>query len=248
MRRGTSLFALSIVFFSFNPLYSLGDGQREARWPDSDESRGIQLTHVRIHCATGDIDRLRRNGNNTLGGPGAHPGGGASNFAMDAYTAPTWATSFPSVFTWENYSFEGGSAAQVDHRVIITNNAGPWPTPVSLAFIWQECGNGTLFPPYPRLYGTSIDGGVITLPLFDQGIWYITLGFSGFTPGDYDWVALVNFDGISPIPVPDIPPNTDAIGSDIWNPRVYGAGLQNLSDEVGDGLGSGRPWCFKVLD
>ena len=189
-----------------------------------------------------DIHLLKKTGgNDVLGGPGAGPG--ASNFCMDAYTAPSWATNSPSVFSIEQYSFSGGTATVVDHRTITANNAGPWPTPVSLAYVWAGCGAGVVFPPVPALLGTSMDGTTLALTLPYTGIWYVTVGISGFSAGTYDWGWMARYDGATPIPVPPAP-DTD-LGGFEFGPGTTNA-LHNLSDSIGDGDGSGRPWCFKM--
>ncbi len=189
-----------------------------------------------------DIHLLKKTGgNNTLGGPGGGPG--VSNFCMDAYTAPSWATTSPSVFSIEQYSFSGGSAAAVGYRTISANNAGPFPTPLALAYVWAGCGAGAVFPPVPNTLGTTLDGSTLALSLPYTGIWYVSVTITGHSVGTHDWGWLARYDGVTPIPVPPRAP-TDLGGFE------FGPGnqnrLHNLSDAVGNGQGSGRPWCFKI--
>jgi hypothetical protein len=188
-----------------------------------------------------NIHLLKKTGNNnTLGGPGGGPG--TSDFCMDAYTAPTWATTAPSVFSIEQYSFSGGVNATVDHRTIMANNAqGGGLT--SLAYAWVECGAGNVYPPVPNLLGTTLDGSTLALSLPYTGVWYVTVGISGFSTGTYDWGWMARYDGVTPIPVPPNPP-TD-LGGFEFGPGATNS-LHNLNDQVGDGTGSGRPWCFQV--
>jgi hypothetical protein len=204
----------------------------------------LNVEHVNIHAAA-NFSGMKKNGNATLGGPGNGPG--TSNFCADAYTAPTWATTSPSVFSIEQYSFTGGSGATVDHRTVTINNAGPWPTSLALAYVWADCGAGVVFPPVPALLGTNIDGNTILLSLPYTGIWYVTVGISGFSAGTYDWGWMANYAGTTPIPVPASiqPSGPSDLGGFEFGPGANNA-LHNVTDAIGNGKGSGRPWCFKV--
>jgi hypothetical protein len=188
-----------VVFFLFL-VVNMAQAAQDDWSKDYKNPRDLQITEVTINQASCSVDEFKKSSNSTLGGPGSGPG--LSNYLTDAYTAPTWATTLPSSCTIEQYQFYGGSAATIDHRVLVFNNAGPWPTPLSLAFAWQRCGNGVLFPPLPLLLGTTLDGITLFLTLpFNTACcpWYVTVGISGFSP-----------------------------------------------DTVGDGKGSGRPWCFRL--
>ena len=209
----------------------------------------LNIESVDVHPAV-DFSAFKKSGNTTLGGPG--PGPGTSNFCMDAYTAPTWATTSPSVFTIEQYNFTGGTAAVVDHRVVVANNQGPWPTPIGLGFAWQACDAKWLYPPLPSTLGLLLDGNTLALTLPYTGIWYITVGISGFSPGTYDWAWFADYTGTVPIQVPPpltIPGNIDQGGDDATLVALQwwgGVPLYGVSDQIGDGLGANRPWCFQV--
>jgi len=240
MKKVFALIAMVALVFAVNAQAASSND-----WGTNYTGMQLNVERVNIHLATDYAGSFKQNGNNTLGGPGT--GTGPSNFAMDAYTAPTWATTAPSVFSTEDYTFSGGSAATVSHRVIFCNNAGPWPTPLSLGFAWQPCGAGVIFPPMPSLLGTTIDGGTIALTLPPSGtppggIWYITIGISGFSADEYDWGWLSRTDGVTPLPVPAGLAVTDMGGIGPGPGYV----LMNSADAIGNGKGSGRPWCFDV--
>ena len=124
----------------------------------------------------------------------------------------------------------------------MANYFGYWPTPVTLAFAWQECQNGVIFPPMPSLLGTTLDGGTIALTLPFDGIWYITAGISGFETGEWDWGWMARYDNTTPIPVP---PASDTDMGGMEGPPSFN--LHNKEEGIGEGRGSGRPWCFEVL-
>jgi len=191
-----------------------------------------------------DIHLLKKTGgSDVLGGPGGGPG--TSDFCMDAYTAPSWATNSPSVFSLEQYSFSGGTAAPVGYRTITANNhSGPLgPTPLALAYAWQPCGAGDIYPPVPDLLGTTLDGVTIALSLPYTGIWYVTSTITGVSTGTWDWGWMARYDGVTPIPVP--PASDTDMGGIAFN-NASDAPLLNSTDSVGNGKGSGRPWCVKV--
>jgi hypothetical protein len=232
------IFALcAIVAFAFAM-----NAQAETSHPWGEYTgKQLNVEHVKIHQAADFSSSFKKNGNNILGGPGAGPG--TSNFCMDAYTAPTWASTSPSVFTVEQYSFLPGTATVVDHRTITGNNAGPYPTLLSLAYVWADCNAGTVYPPVPSLLGTSLDGTTLALSLPSAGIWYVTVGISGFSSGLYDWGWFARYDGLTPIPVPPAP--TTDLGGFEFGPGVFNA-LHNQADAMGNGKGSGRGWCFQI--
>jgi hypothetical protein len=200
---------------------------------------GTPPGELRIGCVEiSAVNAFRTDGDPILGGPGT------ANVAIDGYTAPSWATTSPSIFSIEQYSFPT-SLSYIDHKTIVRNNAGPWPTPVTLAYIWQICNNGDIFPPRPRTYGTDLlfdDGGTLVITLPYAGIWYITTGIGGFSTGTWDWMWLARYDGIYPIPVwPLGTPGNDACGGSYYDLKIY-----TESESVGAGEGAGRPWCFEV--
>ncbi len=214
---------------------------QQSGWGDTYTGMAIDVGHVTVDCASGYVSSFKK-GNDTLGGPGAGPGG--ANTTSTSYTAPSWATASPSVFSIEQYSFPGATTATyIDHRTNVNNNAGPWPTPVSEAYLWVNCGAGVVYPPIPSMYGTSLDGGTLVLTLPYAGNWYITVGFSGFSAGTYDWGWMTDYTGLTPIPVP--PAATTDLGGFEFGPGVTNI-LHNANDAIGNGAGSGRPWCFKI--
>lgn len=231
-----SFLAVLLLVFPLNIVHSEKEGYVDSWGGSYESSMDLEVTHVSILLAAAYSNNFKKGGNNTLGGPG--PGPGRSNFLMDAYTAPSWASTVPSVFTAEQYEFAGGSSVYIDYRVVVVNNAGPWPTPISVTFAWQECGHSVIYPPLPKLLYNH-DPLILTLPF--EGIWYAT--FSIRSPqGAYDWGALARYDGLYPIPLPP-DQDTDMIGMEgypTWR-------LHNVNDRVGDGRGSGRPWCFEVI-
>jgi hypothetical protein len=195
------------------------------------------------------VNAFRTAGTPTLGGPGAGPG--ASNVAHDGYTAPSWATTNPSVFSIEQYSFPA-TASYIDHRTCVKNNAGPWPTAVALGYVWQECGNQVLHQPVPNgnTVGLALpwDNASLVLTLPYAGNWYITVGIGGMTTGIWDWAWLARYDGVTPIPV--VPPgqaNNDTGGGNYYTFALYSvdelrAGIGGLNS----GVAADRPWCFEV--
>ncbi len=187
------------------------------------------------------VNAFRTAGSPTLGGPGPGPGG--SNVAHDAYTAPSWATTSPSVFSIEQYSFSV-TQTYIDHRTCVKNNMGPWPTPVALAYVWQECRHPVLYPPMPAIIGTNApgDGSTLALTLPYAGNWYITVGISGFSTGTWDWAWLARYDGRTPIPV--IPPRSP--GNDTGGGNYYTFALYGPDNTIGNGQAADRPWCFRV--
>jgi hypothetical protein len=207
---------------------------------DGSPEAEIRIGKVEIRA----VNTFRSTGSATLGGPGAGPG--QSNYCMDAFTAPTWATTSPSVFSIEQYEFPP-TLSYIPHRTVTVNNAGPWPTPLTLAFVWQICGNGVIFPPFPeKTYGTNApgDGNTIALTLPEAGVWYVTSEFEGIGTGTWDWIWLARYDGVTPIPV--LPPGSS--GNDTGGGSYYTFALYTgPGDGVGTGEGEGRPWCFRVF-
>jgi len=232
MKKITALIAIAVFVSAVNAQAASSDDTWE-----NYTGQVLNVEHVSIHAATNFADNFKK-GDNTLGGPG--PGPGAANFAMDGFTQPSGVSS-PTLFTLEQYAFSGGTSVIIDHQTVISNNAGPYPTQVSLAFAWQACGNGSIFPPLPDLLGTTMDGVTLSTTLSTGGIWYVAVGISGLTPGTYDWGWMARYDGLTPIPVPPAP-DTDLAGF----AGVGDFGLHNTTDDIGDGSGSGRPWCFEI--
>jgi len=211
---------------------------QQSGWGDTYTGMAIDAGHVTIDCASNYVSSFKK-GNDTLGGPGAGPG--TSNFAADAYTAPSWASGSP--FSLEQYSFTGDTSFVIDHHTLVGDFAGPFPDSVSLAYVWTNCGAGVVYPPVPSLLGTDLDGGTIALTLPTPGLWAITLGIFGFSPGTYDWGWMIRYDGLTPIHVP--PASDTDLGGFEFGPGVTNL-LHNANDQIGNGAGSGRPWCFKM--
>jgi hypothetical protein len=182
------------------------------------------------------VNQWRSTGNPTLAGHGL----GSFNYCMDGSTAPTWAT-----FTWlEQYSFPS-SETYINHRVVFAANTGPFPMQISLAFAWQECGNGVIFPPLPKTYGTNAPGDgmslMVTAPYQGQYVVTVPIPKDMFDEDtSYDWIWLARFDGITPIPVlPPGTPGNDTGGGDYYTFSMYGSLPWNA-------VGGNRPWCFRV--
>jgi hypothetical protein len=198
----------------------------------------LRVGTVDINCA------FRTAGNPTLGGVG--PGPGTADVAHDAYTAPTWASDPPSVFSIEQYSFPV-SQTYIDHRVCVKNN-NQLGGPTSFGFAWNDCGNGVIHPPRPATLGTNVDGNTVALTLPNDGNWYITIGISGFSTGTWDWMWFCRYDGVTPIVV--YPPGQ--IGMDTGGGN-YNTFAMYSDDELRAGIGgqtwgvaADRPWCFRV--
>jgi hypothetical protein len=205
---------------------------------DGTPEMDLRIENIEIRS----VNEFRSEGAPTLGGAFAVPG--PYNFNTDAYTAPTWATGTESYFTMEQYSFPT-THSFIDHRIVAINNQGPWPTLFSFAFAWQICHNPRIYPPVPVTVGTNLpwDGATMGVTLPYPDIWYITAGISGFSTGTWDWIWLGRYDGVTPIPV--IPPGVP--GNDIVGGSLRTNSLYTSTDDIGDGEGSGRPWCFKVV-
>lgn len=187
-------------------------------------SSNLQVTKVTVTPRVQSADNLKKDT--------PEPNAAAYDFLMDGYTAPTWASSISSVFSIEEYSFTGGSLATVDHRVVYNNNLTPAPT-IAIMFAYQPCGSGAIFPPVPGLVGACPAGISLSLP--SGGIWYITVGVSGFTAGtSWDWVWQAT-QGVSCISIPAGALAADTFGGDTAGFRLDG----------GSNSGS-RPWCFAV--
>jgi hypothetical protein len=238
MRKTFTLIAVMSMVLAVSTAWTAQDD--EETWWSGSPQMDLKVNHVDIEMASNYVSSFKNDGPQNLGGPGA--GTGASNFCADAYTAPTWVTGWPSI---EEYSFPT-SQTYIDNRVVVVNNAGPWPTPVSLAFVWQACGNVKIFPPIPSTFGTNCpwDGHELALTLPYAGRWYITVGVSGFLTGTWDWMWFARYDGIAPIPV--IPLGTE--GNDHHGGSYETRELfTGPGDVVGAGESSGRPWCFEVV-
>jgi hypothetical protein len=192
-----------------------------------ENSADLQVKHVKVTPAVQFANSLKKDV--------PDPNAVALDFPMDAYTAPTWATSSPSVFSIEEYTFAGGSLATVDHRTIFNNNATP-VVRLAMLFAWQPCGSAVIFPPAPAMVGACPAGMFLTLP--SGGIWYITVGISGFTAGtSWDWVWVTDTSGATCISIPG-----GALSGD-----VHGGDNNSGSFALyGGGDAGSRPLCFTV--
>lgn len=201
-------------------------GRAEGAWlKDYSRSSDLTITHVEVGLADHAVEDAARTRN-------PQP----SNVMITAFTNDPNGPPSPD----EHYSFVGGDQAVVNHVVNLMASAGPFPLPVSLAFVWQSCGNGVIFPPVPDLLGTSIDGLTLTVTLPNAGSWYVSVGVDGFDTGDWDWMALARYDGMTPIPVPPAA-DTDGFGGMTAAPwDLFGI------NPPGCCLGWERPWCFSV--
>jgi hypothetical protein len=244
MKKLLAFFTVISVVFVVNTAQTTQDNEED--WSSSAPPKmDLQVGYVKL-SACNSSDSFKKSGPQTLSGPGAGPG--PSNHARDAFTAPSWDTFSPP--TMELYSFPT-TVSYIEHVVVINNYQGPWPTPVTLAYIWQECGNGVMFPPVPATLGTNApwDGATLgmTLPYAD-GCWYISVGISGFSTGTWDWAWLARYDGVTPIPVlPQGSPGNDTGGGNYYTFQIYS--IDELRAGIGggnDGIGADRPWCFRV--
>jgi hypothetical protein len=228
--------------FTLITIVALAFAVNAQAFTDGSPKMDLKIGSITIESACNSSDSFKKGGPQTLGGPGAGPG--PSNVLIDCYTAPSWATTSPSYFSIEQYSFPV-SASYIDHRIVLNNSQGPWPTPISLAYVWQRCGNGKIFPPVPSTIGTNApwDGYTLFLSLpYGGNCWNISLMIGGFSTGTWDWMALARYDGVTPIPVlPPGDPSNDCHGGDLITFDLY-----SVSDRVGDGYGANRPWCFQV--
>jgi len=217
-----TLFAVSCVMFMLDVAQVRAD---DAWSKDYEHQSDLTITHVEIRLADQAPEDV-------AGSRTPQP----SNSLMTAFTNDPNGPPPPV----EHYSFTGGAQATVNHVVGVAANAGPFPLPVSLALVWQSCGNGVIFPPLPAILGTSLDGMTLAVTLPASGSWYITAGVSGFSSGDYDWMALARYDGMTPIPVPPAP-DTDGFGGMTAPPwDLFGI------NPPGCCLSWERPWCFSV--
>jgi hypothetical protein len=238
-----SIAVISVVF-TVNTAQTTQDN--EVDWLSSAPPKmDLRVGYIEIQSACNPSDGFKKSGPQTLSGPGAGPG--PSNNTMDGFTAPTWSTGFNT----EQYLFT--SITTIDHYVILNNTAGPWPTPVSLAFVWQICGNGAMFPPIPATLGTNAPWDGVTLALtlpFSDNCWTVNLGISGIATGTWDWIWLARYDGVTPIPVIPYPfPGNDTCGGNYYLNAIYS--VYELTTGIGGGspnaAGADRPWCFQVI-
>jgi len=218
MKKLFSLIAIATMVFAVNGQAFVDGGGN---------SPNLQVTKVTVTNAVSFADNLKKDT--------PQPMAAAVDFLMDGYTAPAWATGVPSVFSIEEYSFTGGSLATVGHRVIYNNNLTPAPT-IAILFAWQPCGSTAIYPPMPGMAGACPAGIALSLP--SGGIWYITVGVSGFTAGtSWDWVWQAS-QGVSCISVPGGALGADTFGGEVAFPTL----------RMDDGSDSGsRPWCFSVI-
>jgi len=186
----------------------------------------LVITGLKIEAISGALADLKHGGElpqPALGQPG--------QLMDDAYTVPNGHYS-------EDYVFPGGSAAIIDHEISFCVFS---PGVKNFALAWQPCGSGAVFPPMPDLLGTILDGNTIAFTAPAAGCYLLTVSVTGFSPGDWDWMVLADYDGGGPIA--PLAPNLDTFGGSKVTYALYdGAG-----DPVGYGPSSARPWCFSVL-
>jgi hypothetical protein len=217
MKKVFALFAIVTMILAVNATAFVG----------SENSQDLQVQHVTVTPATEWVDNLKKDG--------PDPNFAAYDFAMDGYTALTIHGTAPSVFSLEEYTFSGGSLTTVDHRVIYNNNATPNPT-IALAYVWVNCGQTTILPPTGGIVGLCPAGISLSLP--SGGIWYITVGISGFTAGsNFDWLWVAQ-EGVTCV---------TAVGA-LNTLHTHGGSIAGgpPGEMYDNNRDSDRPWCFTV--
>jgi len=226
MIRSITMITALVLVVSVKGIFSLESSDREVTWlGEFEEPMGLDVAYVEVHRVGEATERSKA-------GEGEPLFESLPAWLKDAFTSD----GPPS----ETYVFQGGSGAVIDHVLHLTNSESPLT--LSFAFAWQPCGNGVIFPPLPDLLGTTLDGQEMSITLPTTGDWYVAVGVRGFEPGDWDWMALVRYDGVTPIPVPPDEAVTDAKGGMPVAPWC----LFGISPS-GEGLTWERPWCFQVL-
>jgi hypothetical protein len=191
----------------------------------------LQVTYVKVKEVTKTVENLKKGDRNTRGGP-------PNQFEMihDVYT------SVEDGLYEETYWLSASDT--IDHVIMIEADTLSLPFEGwNLAFAWQRCGNGRIFPPVPNLMGTIFDGTDIWIEKpAKNGIYEITVGIAGFDEGTWDYVVMVDHHGRGPINPND--PSTDTFGGS----RVTFALYDSPADVIGEGPSCARPWCFEVTD
>jgi hypothetical protein len=214
-----SLIAVLITIVSVNELYSEENDDSSLWWDNYTSPMGFEITNVEIQQVQCRHDHSEKAGAQAV--PGM--------FVNGAFTSTV-------DFPWdEHYTFSGGGSANVDHVISFCVGSS---REVCFALAWQPCGNEVIFPPLPLLKGTLLDGErfCLTVP---SGCYDIGITATGFDVGEWDWMAMANYDGAGPIH--PLSPDTDTFGGSKNSLVLY-----DIGDGVGHGLSAGRPWCFEI--
>jgi hypothetical protein len=210
--------ALTVVA-AMAPVSSI-QGYEDEFWGENYESpMGFEITHVELQQIKCTHD---------------HSGGSMDQAVPGMFMDDAFTTMVGSPFD-ENYSFSGGGSASVNHVVrfcVVSVRE------VCFAWAWQPCGHGVIFPPMPLLKGTVYDGERFCLEV-PPGCYDISTTVTGFDVGEWDWIAMANYDGVGPIH--PLSPDTDTFGGSKNSLVLY-----DIGDGIGHGLSAGRPWCVQV--